>query len=31
MLELKDLAVSYGSITALHDVSLQVGRAISSR
>lgn len=26
MLELKDLAVSYGSITALHDVSLRVGK-----
>src|SRR5215211_4139953 len=26
MLELKDLAVSYGSITALHDVSLNVGK-----
>ncbi|MEP6937279.1 MAG: ABC transporter ATP-binding protein [Chthoniobacterales bacterium] len=26
MLELKDLAVSYGSITALHDVSLRVGQ-----
>ncbi len=26
MLELKDLAVSYGSITALHDVSLNVGQ-----
>ncbi|MBA2242239.1 MAG: ABC transporter ATP-binding protein [Chthoniobacterales bacterium] len=26
MLELKDLAVSYGSITALHDVSLSVGQ-----
>ncbi|MDQ3119698.1 MAG: ABC transporter ATP-binding protein [Verrucomicrobiota bacterium] len=26
MLELKDLAVSYGSITALHDVSLSVGK-----
>ncbi|MEP7078206.1 MAG: ATP-binding cassette domain-containing protein, partial [Chthoniobacterales bacterium] len=26
MLELKDLAVSYGSITALHDVSLRVAQ-----
>ena len=26
MLELKDLAVSYGSINALHDVSLQVAQ-----
>ncbi|MDP9253978.1 MAG: ABC transporter ATP-binding protein [Verrucomicrobiota bacterium] len=26
MLELKDLSVSYGSITALHDVSLKVGQ-----
>ena len=26
MLELKNLAVSYGSITALHDVSLRVGK-----
>ena len=26
MLELKDLSVSYGSITALHDVSLRVGQ-----
>jgi branched-chain amino acid transport system ATP-binding protein len=26
VLELKDLAVSYGSITALHDVSLRVGK-----
>ena len=26
MLELKDLAVSYGTITALHDVSLRVGK-----
>jgi branched-chain amino acid transport system ATP-binding protein len=26
MLELKNLAVSYGSITALHDVSLEVGK-----
>jgi branched-chain amino acid transport system ATP-binding protein len=26
VLELKDLAVSYGSITALHDVSLRVGQ-----
>ena len=26
MLELKDLVVSYGSITALHDVSLRVGK-----
>ena len=26
MLEIKDLAVNYGSITALHDVSLKVGK-----
>src|SRR5580765_7846320 len=26
MLELKELAVNYGSITALHDVSLKVGK-----
>jgi branched-chain amino acid transport system ATP-binding protein len=26
MLELKDLAVNYGSITALHDVSLTVAK-----
>ena len=26
MLELKDLAVNYGSITALHDVSLNVAK-----
>jgi branched-chain amino acid transport system ATP-binding protein len=26
MLEIKDLAVSYGTITALHDVSLRVGK-----